>query len=59
MLHIIPILCLIFFIFFVEIQLKKEITSIEKEFTSLKELILKNKEQIEQNRLTLEKSNNG
>lgn len=66
MLHIIPILCLIFFVVYVEFQLKKEIHNIGQEFRELKERILSNKneirinrEKIEQNRNDITKLNNG
>ena len=66
MLHIVPILCLIFFVVYVEIQLKKEMHNIEQEFKELKERILSNKneirvnrEKIEQNRNDIAKLNNG
>lgn len=50
MLHIVPILCLIFFIWFIEMQMKKEMHNISEEFRELKEKILNNKNQIEVNR---------
>ena len=66
MLHIVPILCLIFFVVYVELQLKKEMHNIEQEFKELKERILSNKneirvnrEKIEQNRNDITKPNNG
>ena len=66
MLHIVPILCLIFFVIYVEFQLKKEMHNIEQEFRELKERILNNKneikanrEKIEQNRNDITKLNNG
>lgn len=36
MLHVVPILCLLFFIGFVEIQLKNELRNVEAEFKDLK-----------------------
>lgn len=36
MLHVVPILCLLFFIGFVEIQLKNELKNVEEEFKDLK-----------------------
>lgn len=64
--HIVPILCLIFFVVYVELQLKKEMHNIEQEFKELKERILSNKneirvnrEKIEQNRNDITKLNNG
>ena len=66
MLHIVLILCLIFFVVYVELQLKKEMHNIEQEFKELKERILSNKneirvnrEKIEQNRNDITKLNNG
>lgn len=66
MLHIVPILCLIFFVVYIEFQLKKEMHNIEQEFKELKERILNNKneirvnrEKIEQNRNDITKLNNG
>lgn len=66
MLHIVPILCLIFFVVYVEFQLKTEMHNIEQEFKELKERILSNKneirvnrEKIEQNRNDIAKLNNG
>ena len=66
MLHIVPILCLIFFVVYVELQLKKEMHNIEQEFKELKERIVSNKneirvnrEKIEQNRNDITKLNNG
>ena len=66
MLHIVPILCLIFFVVYVELQLKREMHNIEQEFKELKERILSNKneirvnrEKIEQNRNDIAKLNNG
>lgn len=66
MLHIVPILCLIFFVVYVELQLKKEMHNIEQEFKELRERILSNKneirvnrEKIEQNRNDITKLNNG
>lgn len=41
MLHIVPILCLIFFILFVEFKLKKEFTEIREEFNKIKKQINK------------------
>ncbi len=66
MLHIVPILCLIFFVVYVEFQLKREMHNIEQGFKELKERILSNKneirvnrEKIEQNRNDITKLNNG
>ena len=66
MLHIVPILCLIFFVVYVEFQLMIEMHNIELEFKELKEWILSykneirvNREKIEQNRNDITKLNNG
>lgn len=58
MLHIVPILCLIFFIWFIEMQLKKEMHNIEREFRELKERILSNKNEIRVNREKIEQNRN-
>lgn len=50
MLHIVPVLCLVFFILFVELQLKKELHQIESELRELKKSISENKERIQLNR---------
>lgn len=47
MLHIVPILCLLFFIGFIEFKLKKEFEEIRKEFIELKKKINKNSYNIE------------
>ena len=64
MLHVVPILCLIFFILYIEFQLKKEMHNIEQEFKEVKEKILNNRseiyvnrEKIEQNRIDIDKLN--
>ena len=58
MLHIVPILCLIFFVVYVELQLKKEMHNIEQEFRELKERILSNKNEIRVNREKIEQNRN-
>lgn len=55
MLHILPVLCLIFFVFFVEIQLKKELHQIEEDFELLKKAIRKNKTNIDINSKNIQK----
>lgn len=40
MLHIVPILCLIFFIGFIEIRLKNELTEVEDSIRRLKKRIV-------------------
>lgn len=46
MLHIVPILCLIFFIWFIEVRLKKEIHRIEQDLKDLKSSIKNNSNKI-------------
>lgn len=58
MLHIVPILCLIFFVVYVEFQLKKEMHNIDQEFKELKERILSNKNEIRINREKIEQNRN-
>lgn len=58
MLHIVPILCLIFFVVYIEFQLKREILNIEQEFKELKEMILSNKNEIRVNREKIEQNRN-
>ena len=50
MIHIIPILCLLIFIFFLEVRIKKEIIKVSIGFEYLKEAILKNRENIQENK---------
>lgn len=57
MTHILPIICLIIFIFFLEIRLKRELTEIGQEFKILKEEILKNREKIKENKEVISKMN--
>lgn len=59
MLHILPVLCLIFFAFFVEIQLKKELHQIEEDFELLKKAIKKNKANIDINSKNIQKISKG
>lgn len=56
MLHVVPILCLIFFIWFVEMQLKEELRNISMGFKELKEKITNNKDQIETNRTLIDQN---
>lgn len=58
MLHIVPVLCLIFFVVYIEFQLKKEMHNIEQEFKELKERILNNKNEIKVNRDKIEQNRN-
>lgn len=57
MTHILPIIFLIIFIFFLEIRLKRELTEIGQEFKILKEEILKNREKIKENKEVISKMN--
>lgn len=50
MLHVLPILCIIMFVFIVELQLKKQIDYIRKDLEDLLEKINKNKKNILDNR---------
>ena len=57
MIHIVPILCLIIFVFFLEIRIKHELMEVEQEFKILKEEILKNREKISENKEVISKMN--
>ena len=57
MTHVLPILCLIIFVFFLEVRIKRELTEVEREFKTLKEEILKNREKIQENKNTISKLN--
>ena len=57
MTHILPILCLLIFVFFLEIRIKHELMEVEQEFKLLKEEILKNREKIKENREVISKMN--
>lgn len=50
MIHIIPILFLLIFVFFLEVRIKKEIIKVSIGFESLKKAILKNRENIQENK---------
>lgn len=50
MIHVLPIICLIIFIFFLEIRLKRELTEVGKEFNALKKVIFENREKILENK---------
>ena len=50
MIHVLPIICLLIFVFFLEIRLKRELTEVEEEFKALKKAILENKEKILENK---------
>nr|DAD59174.1 MAG TPA: hypothetical protein [Bacteriophage sp.] len=55
MAHILSILCLLIFIYFLEIRIKHELMEVEHEFKILKEEILKNREKIEENEKIISK----
>ena len=57
MAHILSILCLLIFIYFLEIRIKHELMEVEHEFKILKEEILKNREKIEENEKIISKMN--
>lgn len=50
MIHVLPIICLLIFVFFLEIRLKRELIEVEEEFKALKKAILENKEKILENK---------
>ena len=50
MTHIIPVLCLIAVIFFLEVKLGKEVNRMDKEFQELKRSIQENRDKILENR---------
>ena len=55
MTHILPILCLLIFVFFLEIRLKQEHIELEQKFKIIKEEILKNREKIKENKEVISK----
>lgn len=57
MTHILPILCLLIFVFFLEIRIRNELMEVEQKFKILKEEILKNREKIKENREVISKMN--
>ena len=57
MIHVLPIICLIIFIFFLEIRIRHELMEVEHEFKILKEEILKNREKIKENKKVISKIN--
>ena len=57
MIHVLPIICLIIFIFFLEIRIRNELMEVEHEFKILKEEILKNREEIKENKKVISKMN--
>ena len=57
MIHVLPIFCLIIFVFFLEIRIKHELMEVEQKFKILKEEILKNREKISENKKVISKMN--
>lgn len=55
--HVLPILCLLVFVFFLEIRIKHEFMEVGQEFKTLKEEILKNREKIKENKEAISKMN--
>lgn len=53
--HIIPVLCLIAVVFFLELKLGKEVQRMDKEFEELKNLIRENRDKILRNREIIDK----
>mgnify|MGYP004459320235 FL=1 len=57
MTHVLPIFCLLVFIYFLEIRIKHELMEVEQKFKILKEEILKNREKIKENKEVISKMN--
>lgn len=57
MLQIIPLLCLVLFVLFLEIRLKREIMQIEEQFKEFKKLIDTNALGIKENKANIDKLN--
>lgn len=57
MTHVLPIFCLLVFIYFLEIRIKHELMEVEQKFKILKEEILKNREKIRENKEVISKMN--
>ena len=57
MIHVLPIFCLLIFIYFLEIRIKHELMEVEQKFKILKEEILKNREEINENKEVISKTN--
>lgn len=55
--HVLPMLCLLIFVFFLEIRIKHELMEVEQKFKILKEEILKNREKIKENKEAISKMN--
>lgn len=58
MLHVIPILCIVMFVFIVELQLKKQIYYIRNDLDNLLEKINKNKKNILDNQTHIKENKN-
>ena len=50
-------LCLLIFVFFLEIRIRHELMEVEQKFTILKEEILKNREKIKENKEVISRMN--
>lgn len=57
MTHVLPMLCLLIFVFFLEIRIRHELMEVEHEFKILKEEILKNRKKIKENKEEISKIN--
>ena len=57
MTHILLMICLLIFVFFLEIRIKHELMEVEQKFEILTEEILKNREKIKENREVISKMN--
>ena len=57
MTHVLPMLCLLIFVFFLEIRIRRELMEVEHEFKILKEEILKNRKKIKENKEEISKIN--
>ena len=55
MTHVLPMLYLLIFVFFLEIRIRREPMEVEHEFKILKEEILKNREKIKENKEEISK----
>ena len=55
MTHVLPMLCLLIFVFFLEIRIRHELMEVEQKFKILKEEILKNREKIKENKEEISK----
>ena len=57
MIHVLPIFCLLIFIYFLEIRIKHELMEVEQKFKILNEAILKIRERISENKKVISKMN--